>query len=1057
MPFKIYRSSAGSGKTFTLVKEYLRIALGSHGDTAYRGILAITFTNKAAEEMKGRVISTLKELSDQSLEVGHMGKMLQQELNLDAITLSQRADRVLRSMLHNYADLSISTIDSFTHRVIRTFAQDFGLPVNFEVEMDTDRLILSLTDRLLAEVGIEKGITDALIDLSLAQAEDEKSWSIDDALKDMAKTIFNEEGRFHLEGMKGIAMADFIALRKRLQAALHNDKAILLATAQAAVALIKTNNLEIGHIAGGANGVAGYLDKISKGKFDAAHNKADEYVEQGTWHGSKAKGIEKAAIDGIAAQLQQAYETVLAVLARRKRLSFILKNVYGIALLERMSEIVHTLQEEQEVLHIGEFNHLVGEVVMREQAPFIYERLGYRYHHFLVDEFQDTNVLQWFNLLPLIDESLATDGLCLVVGDAKQSIYRWRGGEVQQFVSLPAVHRADYLNDQLANDTVLAEMLDQREQSLQTHVEEHSLQSNFRTLPEVVHFNNVLFTDLQQHMPEALQSMYDGVAQATPKGKEGGLVCIRYIPRPEKENSFGDYRPITLDQIKVWVDECLEDGYEPGDIAIISRVNDRGVEVAQFLIEEGYNVVSNESLLINSSPYVRLLVNVAVFLVNKHDTTNMAELVQHLCMARKEENLVSERLALVGKEKSSGVYQLLKSLYPDVLWNRMRQLPIYGLFEQLRFHLLDGVKQPHLIYFMDEVLEFSRKEGNDINGFMRYWIEHRGKRSIALTENRDAIRILSVHKSKGLEFPVVIHPFADYDADTKRNSIWLRMEDEDAKPLDRLFVKASQKTLEGTVYEPDLEKEQHLTTMDMFNMLYVALTRPKNRLYVCGKVKDEGKEKEKPTPSAFGFLMRSLQARGFVFEDEQCTIGQRVQAIPHAPDNRIYLQLRDTGSPDWMERIAIAHPSRQECGDSTARNYGILIHDALAHVHAKADVTAAVKMLVQNGRLPETEAQSLEKQIALLIKRPELSALFAQGATVRTEADIQMPGGKWLRPDRVVTTANTAYVVDYKTGTARPEHHKQIASYKDALMALGFQKVEGVLVYMESGEIEQIQ
>jgi ATP-dependent exoDNAse (exonuclease V) beta subunit len=752
MPFKIYRSSAGSGKTFTLVKEYLRIALGSHGDTAYRGILAITFTNKAAEEMKGRVISTLKELSDQSLEVGHMGKMLQQELNLDATTLSQRADRVLRSMLHNYADLSISTIDSFTHRVIRTFAQDFGLPVNFEVEMDTDRLILSLTDRLLAEVGIEKGITDALIDLSLAQAEDEKSWSIDDALKDMAKTIFNEEGRFHLEGMKGIAMADFIALRKRLHAALHNDKAILLATANAAVALIKTNNLEIGHIAGGANGVAGYLDKICKGKFDAAHTKADEYVEQGTWHGSKAKGIEKAAIDGIAAQLQQAYETVLALLARRKRLSFILKNVYGIALLERMSEIVHTLQEEQEVLHIGEFNHLVGEVVMREQAPFIYERLGYRYHHFLVDEFQDTNVLQWFNLLPLIDESLATDGLCLVVGDAKQSIYRWRGGEVQQFVSLPAVHRADYLNDQLANDTVLAEMLDQREQSLQTHVEEHSLQSNFRTLPEVVHFNNALFTDLQQHMPEALQSMYDGVAQATPKGKEGGLVCIRYIPRPEKESSFGDYRPITLDQIKVWVDECLADGYEPGDIAIISRVNDRGVEVAQFLIEEGYNVVSSESLLINSSPYVRLLVNVAVFLVNKHDTTNMAELVQHLCMTRKEENLVSERLALVGKEKSSGVYQLLKSLYPDVLWNRMRQLPIYGLFEQLRFHLLDGVKQPHLIYFMDEVLEYSRKEGNDINGFMRYWIEHRGKRSIALTENRDAIRIHQCIKARDWNF-----------------------------------------------------------------------------------------------------------------------------------------------------------------------------------------------------------------------------------------------------------------------------------------------------------------
>jgi ATP-dependent exoDNAse (exonuclease V) beta subunit len=200
-------------------------------------------------------------------------------------------------------------------------------------------------------------------------------------------------------------------------------------------------------------------------------------------------------------------------------------------------------------------------------------------------------------------------------------------------------------------------------------------------------------------------------------------------------------------------------------------------------------------------------------------------------------------------------------------------------------------------------------------------------------------------------------------------------------------------------------------------------------------------------------VKRSLEARGFVFNAEQCTIGERTQAQPHKPDDRIYLQLRETGGPDWTERIAIARPSRAEWGDSTARDHGILIHDALAHVRIASDVPAAVKMLVQDGRLPESEAEALTRQIVQLIQRPELSALFAEGANIRTEADIQMPGGQWLRPDRVVTNGTAAYVVDYKTGTSRPEHSKQIVAYKDALIALGFQKVEGMLVYMEGGEV----
>jgi len=1052
MPFKIYRSSAGSGKTFTLVKEYLRIALGSTGDTAYRGILAITFTNKAAEEMKARVLNTLRELADPAIPDGPMANLLRDELGIGTEDLRRKASNVLRSMLHNYADLSISTIDSFTHRVIRTFAQDFGLPVNFEVELDTDRLITAMTDRLLAQVGVDKGVTDALIDLSLAQAEDEKSWNIDQVLQDMAGTIFNEEGRFHLAGMKDVGMSDLIAIRRKLVGLVKADEAQAQSTARDVLQEIAAGGLEVGHFSGGKNGMAGYFEKIVNGKLEMPNATVIKHLEADSWYASKAKAHEKPAIDALIPMMRDAYGSILARLERMKRLGLIVKNIYGIALLDRMAEIVRDIQQEQEVLHIGEFNHLVSSVVMKEQAPFIYERLGHRYHHFLVDEFQDTNVLQWFNMLPLIDESLATDGLCLVVGDAKQSIYRWRGGEVQQFVELPVIHRTDYMRGHLEADPQLDATLAQRERSLVTNVQEHALRHNFRTLPTIVDFNNRLFAAMQGDMPELLRGMYDGVSQLTPDGKTGGMVEMRFMEIPEGQRSYPAYVPDTLEQVLEWVEDCITDGYEPGDIAIICRSNQKGIATAQFLIESGHSVVSSESLLINSSPYVRLLVNMAVFIIAPHDTTNQAELVQHLCMAREERDLCSERLAMVGTEKDRGLKALLKALYPDLRLSRLRQLPLFSLFEAMRHHLLGHVRQPHLIYFMDEVLEYVRKEGNDLNGFLEHWAEQRVKRSIALTENRDAIRILTVHKSKGLEFPVVIHPFADYDLDTKRNSIWLEVNDPEAQPLNRLYVKATAQ-LEGTDHEPTLQRERELTTMDMFNMLYVALTRPQERLYVSGRVKADEATADKPTDSAAGFLFRTLGKMGHAIAENRLVIGSREKPGPRKTDHSIHLDLRETGGPDWMSRIAIARPSLCEWGDSAARDFGILVHDALAHVRTAADVPLAVQRLVEEGRIPEGDAEGLRQRIITIIDRPELRHLFSEQVTVRTEADIQMPGGQWLRPDRVVMTPDMAYVVDYKTGEKRPEHRTQIAAYRDALTALGHAKVEGLLVYMEDGEV----
>jgi ATP-dependent exoDNAse (exonuclease V) beta subunit len=1033
MPFKIYRSSAGSGKTFTLVREYLRIALGSHSDTAYRGILAITFTNKAAEEMKSRVIDTLRELSDPATESGHMAKLLLGDLGLSKTDLAAKAARVLRSMLHNYADLSISTIDSFSHRVIRTFAQDFGLPVHFEVELDTDRLITVMLDRLLVQVGQDKGVTDALIDLSIAQAEDERSWSIDSVLREMAFTVFNEEGRFQLSAMGDVGMEELIALRRRLKKTLQEDEERAITTAQNVILTIEAQGLEVSHFSGGKNGMAGYMAKVAEGRLAPPNATVLKNLEEGKWHGSKTKSSDRMAVDSLVPGLMEAYETIISLEKAVRVKGLIVKNVYGIALLERMATLTREVQDDEEVLSIGEFNHLIGGVVMREQAPFIYERLGHRYHHFLVDEFQDTNVLQWFNLLPLIDESLATEGLCLVVGDAKQSIYRWRGGEVQQFVELPSVYRPDYLRSTLTADPDMARTLDNRETSLIRHdTHETPLGFNYRTLPEVVDFNNRLFEDLMQDMPEGLRPMYEGAAQQTPDGKTGGRVEVACLRIPAGKKSYPEYGYDTLEMVTEWVRQCIADGYRPGDIAIICRANDRGVQVAQHLISQGLSVVSNDSLLIDSSPHVRLLVNVARFIALPHDTTNLAELVQHLGMVTDREDEVSAWLADVGRGKSGAVRELLRDLFPKLKLSEVRQLPLYSMFDMLRHLMMPTAMQPHLIYFLDAVLEFTRKEGNDLMGFLIHWAEHRSKLSIALTENPQAVRVLSVHKSKGLEFPVVIHPFADYDAKTDRNRVWVEVEEAEAKPLNRLHVKATS-SLNDTPFEPALLREQELTLMDMFNMMYVALTRPRERLYVCGRLKQPDEEQKTPTSSAIGFLNRSLDRRGFArTEDDRVVVGEARKAAEAKADTTIHLSLRNTGDPFWNERIAIARPSRSERGDSEARQNGILIHDALAHVRTLADVPLAVGRLVEDGRVRESDAESLQQRITALISRPELSGLFAQGADVRQEADIQMPGGKWLRPDRVVIADGRAVVVDYKTGEKRPEHVTQIAAYRDA-------------------------
>ena len=1056
MPFKIYRSSAGSGKTFTLVKEYLRLALSSDTPDRYRGILAITFTNKAAEEMKSRVIEVLAELSSAlESETEHpMAELLRKELTVSDDILKSRAQRTLKHMLHHYSDISISTIDHFTHNVIRTFAQDLGLSINFEVELDTEQITNAIVTELLQKMGSDAVLTNALIDVVQSQIDDEKSWSIDELLKKFALTLFNEESRFHLEKLKNIDLKEFNQLRQNLRIVLKETAESLKTSGKEFNQQLQRNGLEAGHFAGGANGIAGFFKKISIGKFDFPTPTVLKNIEGDKWHGSKSKANEKAAIDGLIPLILERYNLALEQLRSLIYYEIVFNQIYGVALLDEMQRIQRELQEEEELLHIGEFNHLVSNVVMTETAPFIYERIGHRYKHFLVDEFQDTSVLQWFNLLPLIDESLAHDNLCLVVGDAKQSIYRWRGGDVQQFVELPTIHRTDYLKEQFELNPETGTLIAQREAALIANEQVENLDHNYRSSSTVVNFNNGLFSSLKPAMPESLQKMYDSNEQKAFSKKEG-LVSAKFFRQEGNERTWPEYDGLVLDQLKLWAEECIADGFAPGDIAVICRSNKDLVKTAQFLIENKFNVVSNESLLINSSPMVRLLVNLATFISAPDDSINIAEMMQHLGMVRNETELTSDRLMQVDRHNGkASILSLLNELYPNLNWNQLKQESLFGVFEHMKHSLFERKQDAYLTFFMDEVLRFGKSKTNDLSSFLAHWVEKRGKLSIALSANSEAIRLLTIHKSKGLEFPVVMHPFADYKDESTGNSIWVYADDEKLKPLDRLRISTTEKLTE-TPFASNYAHEKSLGVMDMFNMLYVALTRPINRLYVSGKLKKENATDPSPSTAIQYVFEHVCSLNPTVTEELAFETGVRNKIERKEKTNNGF-QTKAVGNPFWKQRISISKPSKDRwktANPNDARNLGILIHEAMANIKTSTDIHTALSLLVEDGRISASETESLAAKIQHLIAKEELSALYSEGKQIRNEADIQLNNGKWVRPDRVVFSDNQAWVLDYKTGEELRKHHQQMTTYKEAMYELGFKQVEGLLVYIDEERI----
>ncbi len=571
---QIYRSSAGSGKTYTLVRNYIRIALLGDGKDFFaryfRHILAITFTNKAASEMKERVLSFIQDLS-KGVGKGKPNSFfshIQQDTSLTEEEIIERSQKILTAILHNYTDLSISTIDKFVFRIVKTFAHDLQMAQAFEVEMDQDQLIQPTVSFLISRIGTNKELSKALVSFAISKADEGKSYNLERSLEEFSKHLFSEKSEKFIDSLSQVSITDCLEVKDELNAEMMAFENVLLENRFEFLEFCKRHNLVAGDFTG--KYFYNYFDSFKKrsSKTFFPNKTVKKNVDNNHWCKKDAHEEKKSIIEANSAYLIQLFNQVQEHIAKEyKNYVFnklLSKNIYSIAVLNELSKELDQFKEENNVKHISEFNNAIAEIIRKEPAPFIYERLGERYHHFLIDEFQDTSVMQWHNLLPLVHNSLSEGYQNLIVGDAKQSIYRWRGGEVEQFVQLP-------------NEILQSEMLpnpEELKQSLWNNTEEKVLSDNWRSHKEIVNFNNSFFTKLKTVISPELQKVYTSNEQ-NPMGKDGGYVHIDLSP---KSKEF--FKAEVMQKIILQIQELRSLNYNLKDMAILCRTKKETFEAA---------------------------------------------------------------------------------------------------------------------------------------------------------------------------------------------------------------------------------------------------------------------------------------------------------------------------------------------------------------------------------------------------------------------------------------------------------------------------------------------
>ncbi len=1037
--FSIYDASAGSGKTYALVKEYLKIILSSKQNDAYRNILAITFTNKAVHEMKSRIVGSLSEFTKDEPSAKALDLMndLSIDLELSIIEIKIKSQQIIKHIIHNYAAFDISTIDKFTHKVIRAFAHDLGLPMTFEVLIDSENLLTEAVDAIIAEAGNDEILTKLLIDFTMEKTDDDKSWDISREILETGRLILNENNRNEISHFENKKIEDFIDVKTKLSAEVKvlEDENILFASS--ALALINNNGIDLKSFAYGTfpKHIQFIIDKDNR----ANNYKFLEIDEVKIT--SKAK--DSNLIEGILPEILNFLSKIYTNNEKKDFYKAFLKNITPLSLLNTISDKLKNIQQEQNILSIAEFNALIHNEIQNQPAPFIYERLGERYKHFFIDEFQDTSEMQWLNLIPLIDNATSSEingekGTLMIVGDPKQSIYRWRGGKAEQFIEL-SKEKNPFNNPEKVVTP---------------------LYQNYRSYSKIIEFNNELFQMLSSEFDNLdYQDLYKNHVRQETNSKIGGYVNITFLPKFEDIEDDFDEEPLGKSDLYVLetlntIQNCQNQGFEYKDIVILTRKRSQGIAIASYLTEQKIPILSSETLMIANATEVRLIIHILKYLQNSNDLDSKANFLQYLAENAQNELPIHDFIAKgMSLEIETEFENWLENYNVNLSFSNIRKKSLYEAVEIIVSKFLNSkIENAYVQYFLDIVLERDIRNQAGISDFLNYWDKNAEKFSIPSPEGTNAVRIMTIHKSKGLEFPVVIFPFAEEDYNRKpKSKLWLNA-DSETFGLPKVLIDNS-KAIEGfgsgasEVYNQKKQEE----LLDNINVLYVALTRAEEQLFIISSMNlDKVGEPRKNNMSSF-FINYLIKEHLFDEDQLEYEFGVKTKLsktekhIDKSKTIELVAEVLDPKNIKIAQRESLMWGTHQQ----ESIEYGNVVHEILSYIKIKTDVDLAITKAIENGLITINQKNAVEKSIQEIVNHKDLENCFTGDIKVLNEQTIIQKEGKTIKPDRMVISKNKeVHLIDYKTGLHQSKYKLQLENYQMAIEKMGYTVVKKSIIYI---------
>ncbi|WP_025742150.1 UvrD-helicase domain-containing protein [Aquimarina pacifica] len=1034
--FTVYNAAAGAGKTYTLVKSYLITLLKGEFKESYKNILAITFTNKAVAEMKIRVLENLVAISQPETPTKYRAieQELIEETQLDTSRLKQKAKNILLNILHNYAAFDIVTIDTFTHRVIRTFAHDLGIPMNFEIEMDVDSLIKEAVDAVIAQIGLNKDLTRLIVDFAISKLEEDKSWDITIELNKIARLLFSENDLNHLNNLSNKSAIDFEKLKTLLNNKIRDHKKSITSQATSVLQLIIDKGVDEKDFMRGS--IPKHFQKLVEGDLKVDFKTQwKQNISEATFYGAKLDDFKKDLIDGMRPMIEEVFIDTKNRCLQIDLFQNCFKNLTPLSVLHVINKELIQIKKERRILLISEFNTIISNAILDQPAPFIYERLGERYRDYFIDEFQDTSELQWNNLIPLIDNAVSTEtlsgkrGKITIVGDAKQAIYRWRGGKAEQFIDL-------------SSDTNPFSVKEK---------EVLNLPKNYRSSEEIIKFNNSFFTFLSNDFSDVKhQQLYREGNKQKVNDKKNGFVSLSFV----KAKNVAEENEMYPEKVYNSIVELEQKGYGLNEICVIVRKQKEGSAIADYLTQKGMAIISSETLLIANAPQVMFIVNILIWYVQPEHMISKLETLHFLTeqFSIKEKHSFLQKMIHMDRE---GFSSELKTFGVNFDFSELVIKPLYDAIEYIigSFFYAEPINA-YLQFFLDTVFTFTQKHNEGIVGFLSYWDSKKDTLSIVAPETEKAIQIITIHKAKGLEFTCVIYPYAHVDIYREiEPKTWISVDKETYEGFDEMFIDYSKNIAHYSEQAQQIvKKRQSQLELDTFNLLYVVFTRAKEQLYVISNLQLNSKGMHNPNTFS-GKLIAYLKDQGlwdaektaYTFGNfsEPDTITKSIEGGANV------IKLFGFGNNQRKYKVHIMTNSGKlwDTSQQNAIEKGNLLHDLMARIYTSEDIDKVIDDAFKRGEIMVEEKKLLYDEIQNVVKHPELSKYFSTGYTIYNERDI-VADGRLFRPDRIlIDNDSNVILIDYKTGVYNSSHGSQLEHYAGILLKMGFHIQHKILVY----------